>query len=318
MRCISQFVPRAVTVVSIALITGCTTVPLKQAEGIGTSGKAYAQSVRAVGEYALSDVLDYEVDQLAIEREGFPTTAERQKLLKEENDLLRRRIQLVETTVLQVSLVEEYFASLEALAKFDVGTPATAATGSLLDSLDTLESTIEKTADASPKGELRKLTPAEKNAAAKLVGLVAQAAHARQVSARLESDAPTIGRHLRMLTLELTVMSGWVASRQENRQTTFFALEIEAPFVDERQAKLPSDWQEKYKRYLRGATISERLKQGAEAGRAMERTWERYLAGTQTPEEFQQNVRDMQQLVQAVAALKAARAAARASAEKQQ
>lgn len=307
----------AIAVATIALLAGCTTVPLKQAEGIGTSGKAYAQAVRAVGEFALSDVLDYEVERLAIERKGFPSTAERQQLLKEENDLLRRRIQLVETSQLQVALVEEYFAALEVLAKFDVGTPATAATGSLLDSLDALESAIEKSSDAGPSAGLRKLTPAEKSAAAKLVGLVAQAAHARQVSARLESDAPTIGRHLRLLTLQLTAMSGWVASRQENRQTTFFALEIQKPFVAEGQAPLPPDWQEKYKRYLRGVTINERIKQGAEAGRAMERTWERYLAGVQTPEEFQQNIRDMQQLVQAVAALKAARAAARASEQKQ-
>jgi hypothetical protein len=269
-----------------------------------------------VGEFALSDVLDYEVEQLAIEREGFPTTAERQKRLKAENDALKQRIQLVETSMLQVTLVEEYFAALELLAKYDVGTPATAATGALLDSFDGLEAAIEKSSDAAPSGGLRRLTPEEKSAAAKLVGLVAQAAHARQVSARLESDAPTIGRHLRLLTLQLTAMSGWVASRQENRETTFFALEIQKPFIAEGPTKLPPDWQDKYKRYLRGVTINERLKQGAEAGRAMERTWERYLAGVQTPEEFQQNVKEMQQLVQAVAALKAARAAARASEQK--
>lgn len=309
---------RGIAVATIALVTGCTTVPLKQAEGIGGSGKAYAQAVRAVGEFALSDVLDYEVEQLAIEREGFPSAAERRATLKQENDLLRRRIQLVESATLQVSLVEEYFAALETLSRHDVGTPAAAATGSLLQSLDSLEVAIEKNADASPKGGMRRLTPEERSDAAKLVGLVAQAAHAQVVAARLEKDAPTIGRHLRLLTLQLTVMSGWVAERQENRQTTFFALEIEAPFVDERQARLPPDWQDKYKRYLRGATINERLKQGAEAGRTMERTWQRYLSGVQTPEEFQQSVKDMQQLVQAVAALKASRAAARASAEKQQ
>jgi hypothetical protein len=304
---------RAAVAASTALLVGCYTAPLKQAEGIGASGKAYAQAVRAVAEFALSDVLDYEVDQLEVERDGYRSSAERVEYLKQENDLLRRRIQLVETAALQVSLVEEYFSALEALAGHDVRTPATAAVGSLLESLDALEATIDKAADERSKGGLRRLTPEERSAAAKLVGLVAQSVHARQVAERLADDAPTIGRHLRMLTLHMTALSGWVARRQENRQTTFFAMEIEAPFVDDRQSALPADWKEKYKRYLRGATINEKLKQAAETARAMELAWQRYLSGTQGPEDFEQNVKDMRQLVQAVAALKTARVAARES-----
>lgn len=296
----------------LGMFSGCSTAPLKQAEGIAISGKAYAQAVRGVGEFALSDVLDYEVDQIAIERDKVPGSdprAKRKEFLFEENVTLKLRIELVETANLQVSLVEEYFTSLEALAKHDPAAPTTAAVSSLIDSLNNLEQAIEK----SSNSQMKKLTPDEKTAAAKLVGQIARSAHARQVADRLAGDAPTIDRHLKMLSSHLTVVSGWVAARQENRLTSFYSLEIEAPFVDPQRQQLPDDWKTKYKRYLRGTTLNERVKQAAEAGRAMERTWRRYLAGDQTPEEVLQSVKDMQQLVQAVAALKAARAAAAAA-----
>jgi hypothetical protein len=300
-----------VLVAVVGALAGCSTASLRHAEGMAVSGKAYAQAVRSVAELALSDVLDYEVEQIAAERDQFSGSdgpAKRKAFLGEENAVLKRRIELVETASLQVSLVAEYFTALGVLAERDPATPATAAMSSLMDSLQNLEQEIEK----SPNTQLKKLTPAEKTAAAKLVGEIVRAAHAAQVAARLTDDAPTIGRHLRLLSKHLTVLSGWVAARQENRLASFYALEIEAPFVDPQRQQLPEDWRTKYKRYLRGTTLNERLKQAAELGTAMERAWQRYLAGDQSPEEVLQSVKDMQQLVQVMAALKAARAAAAA------
>ena len=300
----------SVLVALLGVLAACSTAPLRQAEGIAVSGKAYAQAVRGVGDLALTESLDYTVDQVAFERDRATDREKRKANLERTNTMLKRRIELVETANLQIALVEEYFVALEALAKYDPTAPTTAAFGSLLASLNSVEQSINTSAGTAEG----RLTQGEINAAAKLAGQVARSAHAQQVSARLAEDAPIIGRHLRMLSKELVVLSEWVSARQEDRFTTFYAVEIEAPFADPGRP-LPADWKEKYKRYLRGTAVNERVKQAGEAGKAMERTWERYLAGEQSPEEVLQSVQDMQQLVQAVAALKAARAAAAAGSQ---
>jgi len=295
-------------------LAGCPTIPLKQAENIGTAGSAYAEAVKAVGDFALSDALDYAVDELETRRPALKELAKRREALERQNRLLKRRIELVETASLQITLVREYFSALEALAKFDVATPAGAATASLIDSLNALEKSIATRSDAG--GLVRPLTADEKNAAAQVVSLIARGIHAKGVEARLTSDAPIIARHLRMLSIQLEELGGWISDRQENRLTTFYADHVEAPFLKPADTALPADWKNKYKQYLRGVTLNEKIRLAAEAGKNMERVWVRYLSAEQSPEELLQSVQDMQQLVTAIAGLRAARQAAQQSTER--
>jgi len=296
-------------------LAGCPTVPLKQAENIGTAGSAYAEAVNAVAEFALTDALDYAVDELETRRPALKDLAKRREALERQNRLLKRRIELVETASLQITLVREYFTALETLAKFDVATPAGAATASLIDSLNALEKSIATRSDDAG-GLLRPLTPDEKNATAQVASLVARGIHAKGVEARLTSDAPIIARHLRLLSIQLEELGGWISDRQESRLTTFYADHVEAPFLKPADTALPADWKTKYKQYLRGVTLSEKVRLAAEAGKNMERVWVRYLSGEQSPEELLQSVKDMQQLVTAIAGLRAARQAAQQSTER--
>src|SRR5262245_16922561 len=149
----------SVLVALLGVLAACSTAPLRQAEGIAVAGKTYAQAVRGVGDFALSETVDYTIEEVAFERDGFDG-AERKALLGRTNAMLKHRIELVETADVQIALVEEYFVALEGLAKYDPTAPTTAAVGSLIDSLNSLEDAIEKSSNT----ELRKLTPDEKNA----------------------------------------------------------------------------------------------------------------------------------------------------------
>jgi hypothetical protein len=293
----------------MATLAGCSTAPVRQAASIGAAGAAYAEAVNVVADFALNDALDYAIDELATRRRALRDDAKRRDALERQNALLKRRIELVEAAALQVGLVREYFSALEALAKVDVSAPAGAATASIIDSLNALEKNLA--ARGGDGGG--PLSPDEKTEAAQVVALLARGAHARQVEARLASDAPVIARHLRMLSNQLGELSEWISARQNDRLTTFYVDEVQAPFLKPVDTPLPADWKAKYRQYLQGVTLNEQVRVAAEAGKNMERVWRRYLAGEQTPEEMLQSVSDMQRLVTAIGGLKAARRAAQST-----
>jgi hypothetical protein len=116
-----------------------------------------------------------------------------------------------------------------------------------------------------------------------------------------------------MLSNQLGELAEWISARETNRLTTFYVDEVQAPFLKPVDTPLPADWKAKYRQYLQGVTLNEKVRAAAEAGKNMERVWRRYLSGEQTPEEMLQSVSDMQQLVAAIAGLKAARRAARST-----
>jgi len=114
----------SVLVALLGVLAACSTAPLRQAEGIAVSGKAYAQAVRGVGDLALTESLDYTVDRVAFERDRATDREKRKANLERANTMFKRRIELVATANLQIALVEEYFVALEArdaleLAEFE-------------------------------------------------------------------------------------------------------------------------------------------------------------------------------------------------------
>jgi hypothetical protein len=287
----------------IAACAGCATTQVKRADQLGTLGKAYVEAVAAVSDEAMAASTSFSLSELAKERRGgaFPNADERTRALTTQIDTLKARQALVATSNQQLALVQEYFVTLQSFANQDIGGSVEAATGDLTKSINEFGKAIEKDPQAKAT-----ISDDEATAISKLSGVVAQQIHGAVLAGILRRDAPLIGRQLKILSKTVATYSSWIRTRADIEFAEAYRTRVLKPFVAD--APLPDSWEGDVRDYLRGRQLSEQLGKAELAAQKMERFWAEYLAGRTSLAELTDDLNDLKKLLDAVAAVRTARA----------
>jgi len=295
---------RATVIVAALVLSACAATNIQRAEQLGALGKAYGDAVSAAGDEAMASTVDFSLDELRKERKGgaFQTQVEREKAINSEIERLKKRQQLVAESDAQVAFLGEYFADLEQFAKQDVASSVETATGSLTDSINQLGLAIENNPEAKAK-----LSDAERTSIAKLAGLVARQVHGQALARILERDAAMIGTQLKLLSKVLATYAEWINARSDMEIKAFYRDNVVKPFAA--AGDLPAGWDKDVRTYLRGASLSEQLSKAQAAGQRMERFWAGYLAGETSVAGMVADLKEVQKLLDAIAAYRKAKAA---------
>ena len=287
---------------TVLVLSGCAATQVKRAEQVGEVGKTYANALTLAGDEAMASSITFSLAEIRKERTGgaFRTPEDRSKAIKNQIETLEQRQQLVETSNHLLALLAEYFASLEQFAKLDISTSFEAATGGLVDSINKVGKAVENNPKANAK-----ISNAERTALAKLSGLVARQVHGQALARVLERDAPMIGAQLKLMSKVLATYSGWIRARSDMLLEESYRNQVVKPFVG--PGELPATWDEDVRHYLKGTSLSEQLAEAQAAGEKMERFWAGYLAGEISISAVIADLKDMEQLFQAISAFAKAR-----------
>jgi len=294
---------RVLVLGAILALSGCASTQIQRADQLGALGKAYADAVILAGEEAMASVTAFSLAEIKDERKGFAdaTPKARADALQDQVDRLKRRQALVLQSNEQVALLGEYFSDLSRFAKEDVGGSVETAMGGLTSNINRLGLAIEDNPQAKAK-----LSDAEKTAIAKLSGLVARQVHGQALSRILERDAGMIGTQLKLLSKVLATYADWINSRSDMELKEFYRDHVVKPFSA--AGSLPGGWDADVRTYLKGASLSAQLVKAQAAGERMERFWAGYLAGDTSISGMVADLKDVQQLLDAVAAYRKAKA----------
>lgn len=292
----------ALLLVVVTLLSGCAATNVQRAEQLGALGKAYADAVAAAGDEAMASTITLSLEEIRKERKGgaLRNPAEREQAIAGEIGLLKKRQMLVDESDAQVALLGAYFANLEQFATQDVGGSVEMATGGLTDSINKLGAAIENNPEAKAT-----LSASERTAIAKLSGAVARQVHGQALARILERDAAMIGTQLKLLSKVLATYAEWIGVRSEMEIKALYRDNVVKPFVA--AGELPGGWDKDVRTYLRESTLAEPLVKAREAGQRMERFWAAYLAGDTSIVGMVADLKEVQRLLDAVAALRKAR-----------
>jgi len=285
----------------ILALSGCAATQVQRAEQLGVLGKTYADAVVLTGQEAMASSVTFSLNEIRKERAGgaFRTPEDRLKALKDQIEILEQRQTLVETSNQLLGLLAEYFAGLEQFAKQNISASFETATGGLIDSINKVGKAVED----NPKANV-KISDAERTALAKLSGRVARQVHGQALARILERDASMIGAQLKLMGKILATYSEWIRARSDMELKDFYRDQVMRPFVASRE--LPGSWDRDVRRYLQGTSLSEQLVKAKAAGDKMERFWAGYLAGEISIRDMVADLKDMEQLLQAVSAFRKA------------
>ena len=285
----------------VLALSGCATTQVQRAEQLGMLGKTYADAVTLTGQEAMASSITFSLNEIRKERSGgaFRTPQDRSNALKEQIEILEQRQKLVETSNQLLGLLAEYFADLEQFAKQNISSSFETATGGLVDSINKVGKAVENNPKANAK-----ISDAERTALAKLSGLVARQVHGQALARILERDAPMIGAQLKLMGKILATYSEWICARSDMELKEFYRDQVVRPFVA--TGELPGSWDRDVRRYLQGTSLSEQLVKAKAAGDKMERFWAGYLAGEISIRDMVADLKDIEQLLQAVSAFRKA------------
>jgi len=295
----------AVILGAMFALAGCAATQIQRAEQLGALGKAYADAVSMAGDEAMASTVTFSLTEIRKERKGgaFATARERQDAINEEIARLQKRQSLVEMSDEQVALLGEYFSDLGQFAKQDVASSVETATGGLLASINRVGLAIENDPQAKAK-----ISETEQTAIAKLSGLVARQVHGQALARILERDASMIGTQLKLLSKVLATYAEWIGARSDMELKEFYRERVVKPFSA--AGELPSGWDADVRTYLHGSSLSAQLIKAQAAGERMERFWAGYLAGDTSIGGMVADLKEVAQLLDAVAAYRKARVGA--------
>ena len=102
------------TSIVLLLLSGCSTVIVERSSAIASTGSAYAATLQKVNEFALNESINNAADALA----STPVAGTLRGLNDTANNLKERQ-RLVQAYGEFLNTLAEYFANLEAFAKYD-------------------------------------------------------------------------------------------------------------------------------------------------------------------------------------------------------
>ena len=296
--------PGLAVALAAALLTGCASVAVDRAKDLSSAGIRYTQATAKVIDAASDAAVDADSDTQVIAKPRRPVSPEQQ--LQRAAELEQLDLQLIRTISLYAALkrsvnaVEAYFRALQDLAG---GSPADA-TG---DAVKSIADRVNGLSDALERGAGKPLlTKAQVSAIAGLANLVAAEVHGAKVARALERDAPTIGRALALPERVLELAGDDIRNSLTKSNNQFYLAKVKAPYV---KGDIDGTWADHRRTYLRVRALGQTdaaMTSAQAAAKEMQIVWERILTGESSAKELTAMLRDTEDLLEAVGALKEA------------
>jgi hypothetical protein len=302
---------RQLGIVLLAVTTGfagCASVSVQRAKDVSAAGVAYAQATQGVIDVAIDASIDASSQSKLLGKPRTPVTdAARQsareiELKQVDDELIASSVSYVRLKR-SVNAIEAYFKALQQLAD---GSPADAtesAVKALADRLNGLNNALDKKSDGTPL-----VSDEQKGAIAGLSKLVAAQVHGAIVARNLERDAPVIGRTLVLQEMVLKAAEDDIRANLTNAAARFYTSKVVGPY---RTGAIDDTWVDDRRAYLKVKALGntpEALTSAQAAAKQMQTVWARILSGEYSAQELTAMLKDTEDLLAAVAALKEANA----------
>lgn len=278
--------------VAFLLLAGCSTVIVERSSAIATTGSAYAATLQKVNQFALDESINSAADALAS-----TPVAGTLNGLNEVTKNLKERQRLVQAYGEFLNTLAEYFANLEAFAKYDAAGENSRAIDGVVDKLNSVQKTLGNT----------EISPEKKTAISGVVGLISKQAHASVLKARLEKDALPIATALALSSAALEQQISWVEKPVQLQRDMDWARNVVQPYINPaREQPLTAAWKASFTTLMKQAPKVQLLVDAKAAGEKMEAGWRDVLRGDYSLAEVRKSLADIQAALDVLAAVKAA------------
>lgn len=293
---------------AVALLGGCSTTSVDRAQKLSEAGVAYSQATSAVIDQAIDASIDASSERQLRSKPRQPVVdpaaqADRIANLKALDDELSGNVINYTRLKQSVAAVEAYFAALGALAGASPGDAAEKAVGTLADRVNGVSNALDR-----GKGGAPLLSDAQKTAIASLSKAVAKEIHGAAVAQALERDAPVIGRALVLQQMTLQAAANDIRANLAQSAQLFYGDRVVGPY---KRGTIDRGWIDDHRVAVKTMAVGndpEAIARANAAAARVEDVWRRILSGEYSAEELGAILKDTEELLAAVNALKAANA----------
>jgi len=288
------------------LLQGCAAVQVQRAKDLSTAAVRFSDTTLIVIDAAVDAAINAD-SQAAVRGVRPAITEEAQEQRKQRLEVLNAgladTVVLYQSTKSQIHAVKAYFVALQDLANGSPAEQIEASVKTLGERVNGLSTALEGGASAAKS----KLSPAKIDAIAGLAGKVAEQVHGAKLASALRRDAPIIGKALALQERVLAAAGDDIRHELNQINNVFFIDQVERPYL---LGTPGSSWPDDRRRYLKARALNETQAVVASATVAagqMQAVWERILAGSFSASEINVVLRETEDLLDAVAAFKAAK-----------
>jgi hypothetical protein len=282
---------------------GCATVSVDRAKDVSTAGVAYAKATAAVIDLGINAAIDVSSERRVFARPRPPVSAEMQAAREVELKEMDAELILTATKYTRlkrsVNGIEAYFTALQQLADGSTAGATETAVKSLADRLNGINSAL----DTTPGGQPR-IGDAQKTAIGGLARLVTAQVHGALLARALERDAAVIGRALVLQEMVLNEASADIRAGLNEANARFYTQRVLRPY---KTGEIDATWVADRRAYVKVRALgntAEAVSAAEAAARQMQTVWARILSGEYSAKELTAMLKDTEDLLAAVAALR--------------
>lgn len=286
--------------IAAALQVGCASVQVERGKDVSSAAIAYSRATAAVIDVAMDATVDVSSQRRLPLGEkpavGAEADAREQKLAEIDKELINN-VRQYAALKRSVGAVEGYFTGLQELSGATPGDAAEASLNTLADRVNGVSTALG--------GEAR-LTVEQKGAIAGLGKLLVKQAHGAAVGRALERDAELIGRALALQQITLQTAAAEMKTQAAEEAVRFHRERVVKPYL---AGGVGQTWVDDRRTYIKAMALgntSQALQDASDASRLMEDVWRRILSGETSGKEFALMLKDVNESLDAAAALKKA------------
>ena len=274
------------SLLSIALLGGCSTQTVQLSKDLSSSGIAYTEAVDNLLDTATDKIIDFDNSELIKSRHDLSSKLKLEKDIAKNNEVVSAFIVEINSFRSQTRLLKAYFLNLQKLSdssiKEDMG-----------DSVKSLSDSISKL------NKPQSLSDGQKEQIGKLGGLIASVAHSSKIKRVLERDAEVIGAYLALHGNQIENILKSLEERVFLEIETFLRKEVITPYSDTRK-KLGSDWSDNRKKWFKIKFVNEKFDTAKKAAKQLQGLWENILRGKSDASSLSGLISDLNELVEIV------------------
>jgi hypothetical protein len=287
------------------LVWSCASTNVDRAKDVSSAGVQYAHATSQVVDVAVDAIIDADSEAEVLRKPrpaNMPTPEQRTQDLEKLDEKLVSNVVYYTKLRSSIGTLEAYFQALQALANGSQAEATQTAVSSLADRVNSLNVALEAgRADVKPV-----LTDAQKSALAGLSKVVSKQVHGAVVGRALERDAPVIGRAILLQQQVLAFAERDISDHIMAANDRFYVDKVLGPY---QAATMDSTWVGDRRTYIKVRALGETLetvKSAQMASKQMEAIWRKILSGEYSAAEITTMLRETDELLAAVAMLKAA------------
>lgn len=259
-------IPRRAAPLLLFLAAACAapTQTIQESRDLSTSGLAYTETVDALVSATIDQEYEINTTMLIKARRGQPR--ERlQEMLEQNNEAVLGFVEALEEFRGQNRLLSAYFLNLQALADSPVSEEVGGAVAALSGSIAGFNQS---------QGGSEGLSPEQQADIGRLAGLVAGSVQAGKLKSAFARDAEVIATQLALHEQQLGNIAEILSDRFGAENDLFYNEKVRDPFVDsEGFERLPGDWRDDRKHYLKSSFYHEQLLAAQMAARQLRGVW---------------------------------------------